>query len=138
MLERRSTWTSTRRTGNSLTPSRVAAGARWDAEAREHVLNGVRIRTVTPDDARHVVEKTSVIRGVRVVSLRDLIAIKLLCGLENAGRSKDSADVEELVRGIPLDKRFAGKLPPPLRVPFESIVDAVRTGEKQRQGKPRF
>jgi hypothetical protein len=138
MLERRSTWTSTRRTGNSLTPSCAAAGARWDAEAREHVLNGVRIRTVTPDDARHVVEKTSVIRGVRVVSLSDLIAIKLLCGLENAGRSKDIADVEELVRGIPPDKRFAGKLPPPLRVPFESIVDAVRTGEKQRQGKPRF
>src|SRR5438128_5210022 len=62
-----------------------AAGARWDAGAREHLLNRVRIHTVTPEDAGHVVEKTSIIKGVRVVSLKDLIAIKLLCGLENAG-----------------------------------------------------
>jgi hypothetical protein len=114
------------------------AGARWDVGAREHVLDGVRIHTVTPGDAGHVVEKTSIIDGVRVVSLRDLIAIKLLCGLENVGRSKDIADVEELVRVVPLDKRFAGKLPPALRAPYKSIVDAVRANEKQRQGKPRF
>ena len=115
-----------------------AAGARWDAGAREHVLDGVRIHTVTPEDAGHVVEKTSIIDGVRVVSLKDLIAIKLLCGLENPGRGKDIGDVQELVRTIPLDKRFAGKLPPPLRAPFKSIVDAVRAREKQQQGKRPF
>src|SRR5688500_13348703 len=42
-----------------------AAGARWDAGRREHLLNDVRIHTVTPDDAKHVVEKTSIIKGVR-------------------------------------------------------------------------
>jgi hypothetical protein len=115
-----------------------AAGAAWDAARREHVLNGVPIHTVTPQDAGHVVEKTSIIDGVRVVSLKDLIAIKLLCGLDNVGRSKDIGDVEELIRQVPLDKRFAGKLPPALRGPFKSLVDAVRAGEKQRRGKPRF
>ena len=115
-----------------------AAGARWDAGAREHLLNGVRIHTVTPEDAGHVVEKTSIIKGVRVVSLRDLISIKLLCGLENFGRSKDVADVEELVRVVPLDKRFAGKLPSKLRAPFKAIVDAVRAREKQQRGRPQF
>lgn len=115
-----------------------SAGARWDTDKREHVLDGVRIHTVTPRDAGHVVEKTSIIDGIRVVSLRDLIAIKLRCGLENVGRSKDIADVEELVHVIPLDKRFAAKLPPSVRVPFKSIVDAVRTRERLNEDKPRF
>ena len=88
-----------------------ASGARWDLESREHVLNGVRIHTVTPDDAKHTVERTSIIDGVRVVSLKDLIAIKLICGLNNLGRAKDLGDVQELIRVVPLDKRFAGKLP---------------------------
>jgi len=115
-----------------------SAGARWDTARREHVLDGVRIHTVTPEEAAHVVEKTSIIDGVRVVSLKDLIAIKLLCGLENIGRSKDIADVEELILAVGLDKRFAGKLPKTLRGPFKSIVDAVRARERGRYGKRPF
>lgn len=115
-----------------------AAGARWDADRREHILDDVRIHTVTPDDAKHVVERTSIIDGVRVVSLKDLIAIKLFCGLENVGRSKDIADVEELIRRVPLDKRFAGKLPAELHAPFKRLVDAVQTNERQQRNKPQF
>ncbi|MGB7160967.1 MAG: hypothetical protein WBD40_23100 [Tepidisphaeraceae bacterium] len=115
-----------------------AGGAAWDAKRREHVLNDVRIHTVTPEDAGHVVEKTSIIDGVRVVSLKDLIAIKLRTGLNNFGRTKDIADVEALIGLIPLDKRFAGKLPADLRGDFKQLVDAVRAGERARAGKPRF
>ena len=102
------------------------------------MLDGVRIHTITPEDARHTVEKTSIIDGVRVVSLKDLIAIKLICGLNHTGRSKDIGDVEELIRAIPLDKRFAGKLPTSLRAPFKKLVDGVRANERSRRGKPRF
>jgi hypothetical protein len=112
-----------------------SAGARWDAVHREHLLDGVRIHTVTPDDARHTVEKTSIIDGVRVVSLKDLVAIKLISGLNNRGRAKDLGDVEELIRTIPLDKRFAGKLPADLRGPFKGLVDGVRANER---GKNKF
>jgi hypothetical protein len=115
-----------------------SAGAKWDAGRREHVLEGIPIHTVTPEDARHLVEKTSTIDGVRVVSLKDLIAIKLLCGLDNLGRSKDVADVVELIRRIPLDKRFAGKLPAKLRGSFKQLVDAVRSDEAGRGNAPRF
>jgi hypothetical protein len=115
-----------------------SAGARWDTARREHILDDVPIHTVTPQDARHVVEKMSVIDGVRVVSLRDLIVIKMLCGLNNLNRSKDVADVVELVRRVPLDKRFAGKLPPKLRAAFKGLVDAVRAGESERGDQPRF
>jgi hypothetical protein len=114
-----------------------AAGAKWDLSNREHVLDGIRIHTVTPQDAKHTVDKTSVIDGVRVVSLKDLIAIKLICGLNNRGRSKDIGDVEELVRAIPLDKRFAGKLPRDLRGPFKALVDGVRANDRT-QGENRF
>ena len=107
-------------------------------QAREHVLNGVRIHTVTPDDAETYgasAAETSIIDGVRVVSLKDLIAIKLLCGLNNPGRNKDLGDVEELIRAIPLDKRFAGKLPRDLRGPFKGLVDGVRANSDRMQGK---
>jgi hypothetical protein len=114
-----------------------ASGARWDTENREHLLNGVRIHTVTPYDAKHIVERTSVIDGVRVVSLKDLIAIKLICGLNNLDRAKDIGDVQELIRVVPLDKRFAGKLPKDLRGPFKGLVDAVRKGDRAR-GDTRF
>jgi hypothetical protein len=115
-----------------------AAGAKWDAERREHVLDRVPIHTVTPDDARHMVEKTSVIDGVRVVSLKDLVVIKLLCWLDNLGRSKHVADVVELIRRVPLDKRFAAKLPTDLRPTFKERVDAVRADESKRGNGPRF
>lgn len=123
-----------RRTADEL----EAAGARWDKENREHILDGVRIHTVTPDEARHEVERTSVIDGVRVVSLKDLVAIKLLSGLENPARSKDIGDVEELIRTVPLDKRFAGKLPTTLRATFKKLVDAVRAAQASRGDRPRF
>ena len=115
-----------------------AAGAKWDVARREHLLDGVRIHTVTPTDANHVVEKTSIIDGVRVVSLKDLIAIKLICGLNNTGRSKDITHVEDLIATIPLDKRFAGKLPTALRAPFKILVDGVRANERNQKDKPQF
>ena len=114
-----------------------AAGAKWDESNREHVLDGIRIHTVTPDDAKHSIERTSIIDGVRVVSLKDLIAIKLISGLNNPGRAKDLGDVEELIRAIPLDKRFAGKLPRDLRAPFKGMVDGVRANDRA-QGDRRF
>jgi hypothetical protein len=122
-----------------LTASQLeAAGAKWDSTRREHVLDAVPIHTVTPEDARHTVERTSTLDGIRVVSLRDLIAIKMLCGMENVRRTKDMADVVELICRVPLDKRFAAKLAPKLRATFKKLVDAVRSSESQRGRDPRF
>jgi len=126
-------------TDRQLTAGQLeAAGARWDRINREHVLDDVPIHTVTPEEARHTVEKTSIIDGIRVVSLKDLVAIKLLSGLNNPARSRDIGDVEDLIRNVPLDKRFAGKLPPAIRAEFKKLVDAVRAGEADRRRRPRF
>jgi hypothetical protein len=125
-------------TDRRLTAAQLeAAGATWSTAKREHLIEGIRIHTVTPDDAKHTVERTSIIDGVRVVSLKDLITIKLICGLNNVGRGKDIVDIEDLIREIPLDKRFAGKLPTPLRASFKSIVDVVRA-RNRALGNRRF
>ncbi len=108
-----------------------AVGARWESGRREYVLDGIAIHTVTPEETRHAVEKTSIIDGVRVISLKDLIAIKLICGLNRPGRSKDITHVEDLIANVPLDKRFAGKLPRELREPFKRLVDGVRENQKR-------
>jgi len=110
-----------------------AAGARWNPVQREHTLDGVPIHTVTPEEAGVRIERTSIIDGIRVVRLKDLIAMKLLSGLRNPGRSKDLGDVEELIRAVPLDKRFAAKLPASLRAEFKALVDAVRKNSRLRR-----
>ncbi|HMO25922.1 MAG TPA: hypothetical protein PKB10_06600 [Tepidisphaeraceae bacterium] len=115
-----------------------AAGARWDSTHREHVLDDVRIHTVTPEDARHVVQSVSIIDGIRVVSLKDLIAIKLITGLREPARAKDIGDVQELIRVVPLDKTFAARLPKALRADFKKMVDAVRASETRQRNRPRF
>ena len=56
--------------------------------------------------------------------------------MHNLGRSKDIADVEELIRAVPLDKRFAGKLPKNLRGPFKGLVDAVRDNTRSQGEYP--
>jgi len=112
-----------------------AAGARWDKANREHVLDGVRIHIVTTDDAGITVDRTSVIDGVRVVTLTDLVAIKLLSGLKNPARSKDLGEVEDLIRAVSLDKRFAARLPKSLRSDFKALEDAVRKREKSMRDR---
>jgi hypothetical protein len=106
------------------------AGARWDSAQREHVLEGVRIHLVTPKEAGISIERTSTIDGVRVVTLKDLVAIKLKSGLNNPGRSRDLGDVEDLIRLIPLDKRFAARLPRQMRAEFKTMVEAVRARDR--------
>src|SRR4051812_27853408 len=115
-----------------------AAGARWDATRREHLFGAVRIHTVTPEDAGHVVRTVSTIDGVRVVSLKDLITIKLKTGLRHVHRGKDIIDVQELISLVPLEKSFAAKLPKDLRADFKRLVDVVNAGKKSREGKPPF
>ena len=90
-----------------------AAGAKWDSSRREHVLDGVPIHTITPEDAKHVVERTSIIDGVRVVSLKDLVAIKLLSGLLDTGPVRASAGADRVdATGLTVADRRDGPLGP--------------------------
>jgi hypothetical protein len=101
-------------------------GARWDDGPREFVLEGVPIHLVTEAQTGGPPQETTEIANVRVVGLADLVRFKLKSGLGRPDRAQDIADVLALIRTVPLDKRFAAKLPPPLRAGFKALVDAVR------------
>jgi hypothetical protein len=107
------------------------AGAIWNAKRREFSCDGVPIHLVTSEQTGSPPEHVSLIQGVPVVGLPDLIRFKLHSGLKNLNRAKDLADVVELIRRVPLDKRFAAKLPRNQRAAFKRIVDSVH-GDSRR------
>jgi len=108
-----------------------ALGAVWDAVNREHVLDGVPVHLVTVEQTGDAPTHVSEIEGVRVVGLADLVRFKLRSGTSSVARAKDLADVVEMIRRVPLDKSFAGKLPADLRGEFKRLADAVAADRDQ-------
>ena len=101
------------------------AGAMWNSAAREHVFENVPVHMVSTQELGGPPSKVSTIRGVRVISLADLVRVKLRLGLESVRRSKDLAHVIDLIARVPLRKDFASKLPRELRAPFKELVEQV-------------
>jgi hypothetical protein len=102
------------------------AGANWNSRRREFTLGGVPIHLVTVEETGSEPGRISVIQGVPVVGLADLIRFKLHSGLQDLNRAKDLADVVELIRRVPLTRAFAAKLPAKQRAAFKRIVDSVK------------
>lgn len=102
-----------------------AAGICWDSQRREHVIEGVAVHMVQDDSLGGPPKRISTIKGVKVISLADLIRAKLTVGLTAIRRSKDIAHVVDLIQRVPLKKDFAAKLPKHLRKPFKELVDDV-------------
>ncbi|HUP23312.1 MAG TPA: hypothetical protein VNB06_10280 [Thermoanaerobaculia bacterium] len=108
------------------------SGARWDAGRREHLLDGVAIHLVTASEAS-APASTERIRDVLVVSLPDLVRMKLAAGLDRLERAKDLADVVELIRRRPLDGSFAAALPRSQRAAFRKLCRAVRADDRAQR-----
>lgn len=111
-------------------PERAAAaleadGVKWNGRRKQFEIDGVPVHLVTAEETGGPPGRTTVIRGVRVVGLADLVRMKLTSGLSSLRRAQDIADVVGLVRCVPLDKRFAARLPRELRAAFKKLVDAV-------------
>lgn len=60
-------------------------------------------------------ESFVIINGVKTLTLEMLINLKLASGMTNAGRLKDLADVQELIKVRSLDAAFADNLHPFVR-----------------------
>lgn len=104
----------------------TAAGCGFDAERREFTLGGVPIHLIPPSQARPVPTRQVDLEDVRTVSLADLINLKLHSGLGNLTRTRDMADVIDLVRANGLDGRFVPRVAKPYRDEFRRIARAVR------------
>lgn len=64
-----------------------------------------------PDPAAAAIE----LKGIRYLRLDQLIELKLASGMTGAGRRKDLGDVQELIRHLGLDDKFAERLDPYVR-----------------------
>ncbi len=86
-----------------------------------------------PDPSTASVE----IDGIRFLSLERLVELKLASGMTNAGRIKDLADVQELIRVLRLDAGFADRLDAYVRPKYAELWSAVAsTGDSDPSGEP--
>ena len=60
--------------------------------------------------------------GISYIKLENLIELKLASGMTNPGRLKDLADVQELIKILNLEARFATQLNPYVRDKFNELL----------------
>jgi hypothetical protein len=101
------------------------AGFSFHRAQREFRRERVPVHLVTPEQARPTPTHFDEIEEVRVVSLVDLIALKLTLGMRDPLRAIDIADVIGLIRARRLTSAFAAKLPQPVRAAFRTLARAV-------------
>ena len=127
------------REASLITLGRVAANPAQRATARKVLIENLRDRNHLVARAAalglfYVADDTSILPMYEIASddkteedVRAFLALTMTnLGHEMAGGLlRDLADVQELVRRVPLDKSFAGRLPAEHRSEFKKLVDAV-------------
>lgn len=73
------------------------------------------------------------IAGGRTLRLEKLIELKLASGTTAPDRIKDLADVQEVIRGLRLNRDFAEQLDPYVRGRFLELHQAVAQAEGREQ-----
>lgn len=101
-------------------------GFSLDPERREFARDGIVVHVVRPEQVGTPPRRLVEVEGVTIVSLSDLIAMKLRSGLANLTRAQDLADVIGLIRRRDLKGGFASQLPTDLRPEFRKLVRAIR------------
>jgi hypothetical protein len=108
--------------GGSKNLKDVATGVRIDFVVTGQFPGDGKPKPVAfPDPAAASVE----IDGVRYLRLATLVELKLASGMTNAGRLKDLADAQELIRILRLPRDFAGQLNPFVQGKFDELWQGV-------------
>lgn len=102
-----------------------SAGFIWHADSREHLIDATPIHMVPESLLGGPPEHFIAIEGVAVISLADLIRIKLSIGLERIGHAKHIAHVLDLIQHRNLRADFGKRLPTRLRPAFLKLVNVV-------------
>ena len=108
----------------------------WTDERRQWEKQRFPVQILAPEDniGWHPT-RFGTIRGVRAVTLGDLISMKLCSGTKHVHRSRDLADVVDLIQTIPLDKSFTPKVAKPYRADFKRLVDSLERERGERGGR---
>jgi hypothetical protein len=107
-------------------PILEGAGAEYDPENREFLLDAVPIHLVDEKLAQPPPRRIIVVEDVTTISLPDLINMKLRSGLGNIRRTQDIADVIGLIEHHKLGGAFASKIEKSLQQEFRKLLKAVR------------
>ena len=100
-------------------------GFRFFSSRREFRRSAVPVHLVTKDQTRMTPSAKERIEDVEVVSLPDLITMKLASGLREPLRAIDLADVIGLIRARRLTADFAARLSKEVRPEFRKLARAV-------------
>lgn len=80
-----------------------------------------------PDPADVAVERD----GIRVLNLEQLISLKIASGMTGEGRTKDLADVEELIKSLGLTEALADALHPYVQDRYRTIWRSLHASPKR-------
>ncbi|MCI0380505.1 MAG: nucleotidyltransferase family protein [Gemmataceae bacterium] len=72
-------------------------------------------------------EVVSVVDGIRVINLKNLIELKLASGMTNPKRAKDLVDVQELIEVLELPEDYANELHPYVQAKFKELWQIVHS-----------
>lgn len=95
--------------------------------AGEYPGDGKPKSVVFPDPSEYASE----IDGVKTVSLPKLVELKLASGMTGAGRRKDLADVQELIRILGLDAGFAEQLDVSVRAMYLELHGEIAQATRE-------
>ena len=68
---------------------------------------------------------SEVLGGIRVLRIEKLMELKIASGASHAGRLKDLADAQEMIRVLGLEEAFADRLDPTVRPKFRELWRGV-------------
>ena len=73
------------------------------------------------------------IDGIKTLNLEKLVEFKLASGLSGAGRLRDLADVQDLIRILDLCAAFADKIDASVRAAYRDLWDGVQGAREQTE-----
>ncbi len=82
---------------------------------------------IFPDPAESAIE----IDGIKTVTLEKLVELKLASGMTGAGRRKDLADVQELIKVLRLEASFAEELDGSVRAMYLELLEEITLASSQ-------
>ena len=104
-----------------------ARGFVWEAKHKQFRRGAVPVQLLGANDRLDFrPQRFSTLGGVRVVTLGDLLSMKLASGTASLTRAQDLADVVRLVQEIGLDKSYTPRIAGPYRDAFRRVVDSLR------------
>ncbi len=110
----------------ALADALVAQGFVLNTEAKQFERGEFVVQLLAPGDDMpfHPTHFTE-IEGIRVVSLGDLISMKLSLGTKHLRRAQDLADVVRLIETLKLDKSLTPRIARDWRKEYQKLIDAI-------------